>query len=98
MRMSELSEYFFELFLEIKKYQADLIATDIDVLEALGMASSARQGDTTRAQVTNVPQDIIDWINRWNVGENDVVNSPMRVVCSERKQMLNKKSEYSLAL
>ena len=33
MRMSEFSEYFFELISEIKKDQADLIATDVDVLE-----------------------------------------------------------------
>lgn len=98
MRMSEFSEEFFELLLEIQKDRPDLIASDIDVLEAFGMARSARRGATTRAQAANVSQDIIDWMNRWNIGENDVVHGPMRVVYSERKQMLVKFLEFSLAL
>ena len=53
------------------------------------MARSARQGATTWAQAMNLSQDIIYWLNHWNVGENYVVNGPMQVVYSERKQMLN---------
>jgi hypothetical protein len=34
MRMSEFSEEFFELLLEIQNDRSDLIASDIDVLEA----------------------------------------------------------------
>ena len=64
MRMSELSEEFFELLLEIQKDQADLIENDIDVLEAFGMVRSSRLGDTTRSQAMNVSQDIIYWMNR----------------------------------
>ena len=63
MRMSELSEEFFELLLEIQKYQADLIANDIYVLEAFGIVRSERRGDTTRSQAMNVSQDSIDWMN-----------------------------------
>jgi hypothetical protein len=47
--MSEFSEEFFELLLEIQKDRPDLIASDIDVFEAFGMARSARRGATTRA-------------------------------------------------
>ena len=50
---------FFELLLEIQKDLAYLIATDIDVLEAFGMARPERRGATTRAQATNVSWDII---------------------------------------
>jgi hypothetical protein len=41
------------------------------------MARSARQGATTRAQAVNVSQDIIDWMNCWNIGENNVVHGPI---------------------
>ena len=98
MRMSEFSEEFFEILLEIQNYQAYLIADYIDVLEAFGMARSARQGDTTSSQAVNVSQDIIDQMNGWNVGENYVVNGPIQVVYYERKQMLNKIFKLFLAL
>ena len=63
MRMSELSEEFFEILLEIQKDQADLIENDIDVWEAFGMVRSSILGDTTRSQAMNVSQDSIDWMN-----------------------------------
>ena len=46
----------------------------------------------------NVSQDIIDWMNRWNVGENDVLHGPKQVIYSEQKQMLNGILEFSLYL
>jgi hypothetical protein len=47
------------------------------------MARSERRGAPTMEQAANVFQDIIDWMNRWNIGENDVLHGPMRVVYSE---------------
>ena len=94
MRMSELSEYLFELLLEIPNDQEDLIATDIDVLEAFGMARSARRGATTSAQAKNAYQDIIDWMNHWKFGEKYLVHGPMGVVYFEQKQMLNKSFDF----
>ena len=63
MRMSEFSEEFFEILLEIQKDQADLIENYIYVLEAFGIVRSERRGDTTRSQAMNVSQDSIDWMN-----------------------------------
>jgi hypothetical protein len=71
---------------------------DIDVLDAYGLARSLRRGATTRAQAAQVPQDVIDWVNRWNIGEDDVVHGPMRVVYLERKQMMETFLAFSLAL
>jgi hypothetical protein len=39
--------------------------------------------------------DIIDWVNHWNIGEEDVVHGPMRVAYSERKQMVEIFLEFS---
>jgi hypothetical protein len=57
-----------------------------------------RRGAITRVQAAQVPQDVIDWVNRWNIGEDDVVDRPMRVVYLERKQMMETFLAFSLAL
>jgi hypothetical protein len=98
MKMSDFSEILFATLLDIQGERDDLIAGDIDVLDAYGLARSLRRGATTRAQAAQVPQDIIDWVNRWNIGEDDVVHRPMRVVYSERKQMMEIFLAFSLAL
>jgi hypothetical protein len=97
MRMSEFGPYFFDMLLEIQK-DPNLIHPDIDILQDFGLARSERRGATTRSQIAKLPKDIIDWVNRWNIGEGDVVHGPMRVVYSERKQMMETFLEFSLAL
>jgi hypothetical protein len=98
MRMSEFGPYFFDMLLEIQKDRQYLIHSDKDVLENFGLARSERRGATARAQIAKVPKDIIDWVNRWNIGEGDVVHGPMRIVYSERKQMMETFLELSLTL
>jgi hypothetical protein len=88
MKMSEFAESFFELLQEIQRDRPDLIAPEIDVIKDYGLSRSERHGATTRAQAVKVPQDVIDWVNRWNIGEEDVVHGPVRVVYLERKQMM----------
>jgi hypothetical protein len=98
MRMLEFWPYFYDMLLEIQKDRSALIHPDIDVLENFGVARSERKGATARAQISKVPKDSINWVNRWNIGEEDVVHVPMRVVYSERKQMMETFWEFSLAL
>jgi hypothetical protein len=76
MRMSEFSGKFFELLLEIQKDRPDLIYSDIDVFEAFGMARSVRRGATTMTQAAYVSHDIIDWMNRSNIGEMMLCMAP----------------------
>jgi hypothetical protein len=76
MRMSEFGPYFFDMLLQIQKDRPDLIHPDIDLLEDFGLARSERRGATTRAQIAKVLKDIIHWVNRWNIGEGDVVHGP----------------------
>jgi hypothetical protein len=80
MKMSDFSETFFATFLDIQGKLDDLIGGDIDVLDAYGLARSLRRGATICAQAAQVPQNVIDWVNRWSIGEDDVVHGPMRVV------------------
>jgi hypothetical protein len=98
MKTSDFSETFFATLLDIQGERDDLIAGDIDVLDAYGLARSLCCGVTKCAQSVQVPQDVIDWVNRWNIGEDDVVHGPMRVVYSERKQMMETFLAFSLAL
>jgi hypothetical protein len=71
--MSDFAEIFFDLRLNIQSESLDFIARDIYVQEDFGLSRSERRGDTTRAQAVKVPQDVIDWVNRWNIGKDDVV-------------------------
>jgi hypothetical protein len=98
MNMSDFSETFFATLLDIQGERDDLIAGGIDVLDAYGLARSLHCGATTRDQAAQVPQDVIDWVNRWNIGKDDVVHGPMQVVYSERKQMMETFLAFSLAL
>jgi hypothetical protein len=85
MKMSDFTETLFAALLDIQGERDDLIAGDIDVLDAYGLAKSLRRGATTCAQAAQVPQDVIDWVNCWNIGEDDVVQKTMWFVYSERK-------------
>ena len=53
-----------------------------------GLSRSKSKVATTRSQADKVPEDIINWTNCWNIGEEDMVHRPMRVVYLEHKQML----------
>jgi hypothetical protein len=77
LKMSDFAEIFFDLLLNTQSEHPDLIAPDIDVQEDFGLSRSERRGATSRAQAVKVPQDVIDWVNRWNIGEDDVVQGPM---------------------
>jgi hypothetical protein len=98
MKMSDFSETFFATLLDIQGERDDLIAGDIDVIDAYGLARSLRCGDTIRSQAAQVPQDVIDWVNRWSIGKDDVVHGSIRVVYSDRKQMMEIFLAFSLAL
>jgi hypothetical protein len=64
MKMSDLSETLFATLLDTQGKRDDLIAGDIDVLDAYGLDISLRRGATTHAQAAHVLQDVIDWVNR----------------------------------
>ena len=86
MQMSEFLDSFFDMLLDIQQDRPDLIVPDIYVINKYGIPRSERRGTTTRYQSAKVLADVINWINRWNIGEGDVVHGPMRVVYSERKK------------
>jgi hypothetical protein len=92
MKMSEFAERFFELLQEIQRDRPDIIAPDIDVIEDYGLSRSERRAATTWEQAVKVPQDVIDWVNHWNIGEEDVVHGLMR----EQKQMMETFLAFSL--
>ena len=98
MQMSEFADSFFSMLLDIQKDRPDLIAHDIYVINDYGLSSSERRGATTTSQDNKVPEDAINWMNRCNIGEEDVVYGDVCVVYSELKQMLNTFLAFSLPL
>ena len=57
------------MLLDIQQDRPDLIYPDIDVINNYGLPRSESQGDTTRSQAAKIPEDVINWMNRCNIGE-----------------------------
>ena len=96
--MYEFADSFFCMLLDIQQDQPDIIAPNVDVINDYGISGSERWGATTRAQADKVSEDVINWTNHWNIGEDDVVHGPVCVVHSEFKQMLDTFLAFSLPL
>ena len=82
--MSEFTDCLFSMILDIQQDRPNLIDPDIDVTNNNGLSSSKRRGATKRSQYDKVPEDFINWTNRWNIGGEYLVHGPMRVVYSEK--------------
>ena len=65
--MSEFEEICFSMILDTQQDRPDLIYPDINSINNYGLSSSKRRGDTTRSQSVKVPEDVNNWMNRWNI-------------------------------
>jgi hypothetical protein len=72
-----------------------LFAEGIDVLEDYHPARSFRRGATTRATNANVKEDGSDWLCRWNTGGEETGVTPLRVLYSDRTQLLETYLKFS---
>jgi hypothetical protein len=99
-RMSHFEDRFYDLLLRISsdKATARLITEDIEILEDYHLARSFRRGATTRATNAGVKKDDIDWLCRWNTGGEETGGAPLRVLYSDRTQLLETYLRFSLAL
>ena len=70
----------------------------MDIMEDYHLARSLRRGANTRATNAGVSQPHIDWIYRWNTEGEELIDGPMRVIYSDRKQMLEAFLRFSRAL
>jgi hypothetical protein len=96
--MSDFDAVFYESLLEIQKKRKDIIDEEIDVLDDCRLARSFRRGATTRAQLAEVPESIVNWVNRWGTGTEILVKGPMGVIYTERKLMISHFLKFSGAL
>ncbi len=67
-------------------------------MEDYHLARSLLQGAKTRATNAGVFQPHIDRIDRWNTEGEELIDGPMRVNYSDRKQMLEAFPRFSRAL
>ena len=98
MIMSEFVDSFFSMILDIQQDLPGTIAPDIDIINDYGLSRSESQCATTRYQYAKAWEDAINWMNRWGIRKEDVVNGPICVVYSEHKQMLDTFLVFSLPL
>jgi hypothetical protein len=99
-RMSHFEKRFYDLLILISSDQdtAHLFADGINILEDYHLARSFRRGATTRATNAGVKEDDIDWLCRWNTGGEETGGAPLRVLYSDRTQLLETYLRFSLAL
>jgi hypothetical protein len=96
--MSDFNEVFYDMLYDIQRRMPELISEDTDVAEDIHLARSFRRGATTRAQLTDVSEAVVEWVNRWGTGTEILVKGPMRIIYSERKLMLEHYLKFSRAL
>ena len=96
--MSSFSEEFYRVLFAIRDEDSSLFEVTMDIMEDYHLARSLRRGATTRATNAGVSQPDIDWINRWNTEGEELIDGPMRVIYSDRKQMLETFLRFSRAL
>jgi hypothetical protein len=96
LAMGNFSEMFYELLLTIQEESPELFPGELDIIEDFHLSRSHRRGATTRATEAGVAGADIDWINRWNVGTEG--SGPMRVVYSDRTQLMEVFLRFSRAL
>jgi hypothetical protein len=95
--MSYFNDTFYQLLLEIQGTSPELFPGELDIVEDFHLSRSHRRGATTRATEAGVSGSDIDWINRWNEGRGQG-SGPMRVVYSDRTQLMEVFLRFSRAL
>ena len=98
MRMSDFEDDFYERLLRVQQIDPSLFTEGTDILEDFQLSRSHRRGATTRATAAGVLGTDIDWINRWNIGADHDASGPMRVLYSDRVQLINVFLRFSAAL
>lgn len=99
-KMSAFEDDFYDRLFDIKDQDEDhrLFEPGVNILSDFHLARSFRRGATTRATNAGVSGTDIDWINRWNTGGSETISGPMRVVYTDRKQLLKTFLRFSSAL
>jgi hypothetical protein len=97
-RMSTFREDFYEKLLIVQQLKPSLFTEGTDILNDFHLARSHRRGATTRATAAGVASTDIDWINRWNIGADQESSGPMRVLYSDRVQLIEVFLRFSSAL
>ena len=96
--LNYFEEEFYSVLHAIRDRDPSLFEPGVDIYEDYQLARSLRRGATTRATEAGVSQPDIDWMNRWNTGGAEIINGPMHVIYSERKQLLKTYLRFSAAL
>jgi hypothetical protein len=99
-RMAHFEDRFYDLLvlISLDHDTAHLFADGIDILEDYHLARSFRRGATTRATNAGVKATDIDWLCRWNTGGEETGGAPLRVLYSDRTQLLETYLRFSLSL
>ena len=98
MRMTHFEEDFYDRLARIYQQEPELFTEGINISEDFHLARSFRRGATTRATAAGVSAEDIDYINRWNIGSDASISGPMRILYSDKRQLIKAFLRFSLAL
>jgi hypothetical protein len=98
MKMSYFEEDFYDRLYQIQMEDPTIFTEGINIQDDFHLSRSFRRGATTRATAAGVTSGDIDYINRWNIGVDSSGSGPMRVVYSDRVQLIQAFLRFSLAL
>lgn len=87
--MSHFEDDFYDRLARVNQIQPNLFTEGINISEDFHLARSFRRGATTRATAAGVSAEDIDYINRWNIGSDASASGPMRVLYSDKRQLIN---------
>lgn len=97
-KMAHFETDFYDRLYKIQSTQPDLFAEGLNITEDFHLARSFRRGATTRATAAGVSAEDIEYINRWNIRSESGGSVPMRVLYSDRTQLIDAYLRFSLAL
>lgn len=98
LKMSHFEDDFYDRLARVYQRQPALFTEGINISEDFHLARSFRRGATTRATAAGVSAEDIDYINRWNIGSDASISGPMRVLYSDKRQLINAFLRFSLSL
>jgi hypothetical protein len=98
-KLCHYGEDFFGVLEDLQSTRADLICSNVDVREQYGILRSLRRGVTGHATNMEVPEKIVNSVNRWRKEmHSDSPSLTMAELYADLKQVKPTVLQYSAAL
>ena len=87
--LSYFGDGFYHLLFTVKDLKPELFEPNIDILNNNGLPRSCQWGATSCMTNVGICGTDIDWVNRWNMGGEEIISSLMQVIYVKQKQLFD---------